>query len=276
MRTIPLLALLAITITGADVEARLSPPDKLPAAPAGQEWKLAWNDEFDGKTLDESKWDVPEYKRRDALWSREAVALDGKGSLVLKVFKRGEDYYDGCARTRAKFEHAFGYYVARMKLQKATGHWPAFWLYNDGVNTVGNDGRDGTEIDIMEKPWVDDKLQQTLHWDGYGDAHKSEGHQPVVKGVMEGWHTFELLWTPDEYVFQVDGKETWRTKAGGVCQVPLYVKLSDEIQFDSWAGDIRKEKNLPDETLVDYVRVYDLVDAKTGAPVMKSSFAANP
>jgi len=29
---------------------------------------------------------------------------------------------------------------------------------------------------------------------------------------MEGWHTFGLSWKPDEYIFYVDGKETWRTK----------------------------------------------------------------
>jgi beta-glucanase (GH16 family) len=80
-----------------------------------------------------------------------------------------------------------------------------------------------------------------------------------VPGVMEGWHTFSLCWTPDEYVFYVDGKETWRTKAGGVCQVPLYIKLSDEV--GNWAGDIKKAK-LPDAFLVDYVRVYDLVEKK--------------
>jgi len=42
-----------------------------------------------------------------------------------------------------------------------------------------------------------------------------------------------------------------------VCQVPLYIKLSDEV--GDWAGDIKKVK-LPDEFLVDYVRVYDLVE----------------
>jgi beta-glucanase (GH16 family) len=80
-----------------------------------------------------------------------------------------------------------------------------------------------------------------------------------VPGVMHGWHTFGLLWLPDEYVFYVDGKETWCSKAGGVCQVPQYMLLSDEI--GSWAGDITKAK-LPDRFLVDYVRVYDLVDAE--------------
>jgi len=70
---------------------------------------------------------------------------------------------------------------------------------------------------------------------------------------MEGFHTFGLNWTRDEYVFYVDGKETWRTNAGGVCQVPLYIKLSDEV--GEWGGDIATAE-LPDEFLVDYVRVW--------------------
>ena len=76
---------------------------------------------------------------------------------------------------------------------------------------------------------------------------------------MEGFHTFSLWWKNDEYIFYVDGKETWRTKDGGVCQVPLYIKISDEI--GNWAGDIKKAE-LPDKFIVDCVRVYDLVDKK--------------
>jgi len=44
--------------------------------------------------------------------------------------------------------------------------------------------------------------------------------------------------------------------------------IGDEAQFKGWAGDVRKAA-LPDEFLTDYVRVYDLVDAKTGKAVMK-------
>jgi len=51
-----------------------------------------------------------------------------------------------------------------------------------------------------------------------------------------------------------DGR--WMRKAGGVCQVPLYRKLSDEV--GKWRGDIRKAA-LPDESLVDHVHIYDLV-----------------
>ncbi|MFZ1936145.1 MAG: hypothetical protein WCB27_13385 [Thermoguttaceae bacterium] len=70
--------------------------------------------------------------------------------------------------------------------------------------------------------------------------------------------TWKLVWHDEfeGYAFYIDGKETWRTKAGGVSQVPEYMLLSDEIA--TWGGDIRKAK-LPDAFLVDYVRVYDLV-----------------
>jgi Ca2+-binding EF-hand superfamily protein len=250
-----LFGLLAVPAKAAE------PEDQLPPAPEGKAWKLIWHDEFGGTKLDESKWDVPNNRRRDGWWSPKAVSLDGKGHLAISTLKDGNRYLDACVRTRGKFEHAHGYYVARVKLQGQPGHWSAFWLYNSSVGKIGNEGRDGTEIDIMEKPWLDDQVQHALHWDGYGKAHKSEGKVSKVPGVMDGFRTFSLWWKADEYVFYVDGKETWRTDAGGVCQVPLYIKLSDEI--GKWGGDITKAK-LPDRFLTDYVRVYDLVDAKKG------------
>jgi beta-glucanase (GH16 family) len=233
--------------------------DQLPTAPQGRTWKMVWHDEFDGDRLDETKWDVPNNRRRDGWWSPKAVSLDGKGRLVISTLKEGDRYLDACVRTRGKYEHAHGYYVARIKLQEQPGHWSAFWLYNSSVGKIGDGGRDGTEIDIMEKPWRDERVQHALHWDGYGEQHQSEGKVVRVPGVMNGWHTFALWWKSDEYIFYVDGKETWRTTAGGVCQVPLYIKLSDEI--GDWGGDIAKAE-LPDQFLVDYVRVYDLVDQK--------------
>lgn len=245
---------------GAAATSADDPAEKLPTPPEGKSWKLVWHDEFDGTTLDDSKWETPpDAVRRNGWWMRKAVSLDGKGNLVMRTSKDGDRYIDGCVRTRGKYEKAFGYFTIRARLQKEVGHWSAFWMMGPGVGRVGDEGRDGTEIDIFEKPWLDDRVQQTLHWDGYGKDHKSQGFVAHAHGVMEGWHTFSLWWSPEEYRFYVDGKETWRTKAGGVCQAPLYLKISDEI--GPWAGDIKQAK-LPDETLVDYVRVYDLTDAE--------------
>ena len=187
------------------------------------------------------------------------MRLDGKGHLVIKTFKDGGKFIDGCITTQGKFEHRFGYYVARIQLQRQPGHWSAFWMMCNGVSRVGDGGRDGTEIDIMEKPWLDERVQHTLHWDGYGKDQNWKATVVKVPSVMKGWHTFGLLWLPEQYVFYVDGKEAWRSKAGGVSQVPEYMLLSDEV--GKWVGDIEKAK-LPDAFLVDYVRVYDLTSRK--------------
>ena len=111
-------------------------------------------------------------------------------------------------RTKGKYLHAHGYYVARIRLHKQPGHWPAFWMWGTGVNTLGNGGRDGSEIDIMEKPWLDDRVQHAVHWDFRGNHLKSAGEVSRVHGVMDGFHAFSLWWKPDEYIFYVNGKET--------------------------------------------------------------------
>jgi beta-glucanase (GH16 family) len=228
----------------------------LPPAPGGAAWRLVWHDEFTGDNVDESKWErIGDSRRRDHWWLKDDAYLDGQGRLVLRTSKTGDRYGSGAVRSQGKFEHRFGYWECRVQFGKKAGHWPAFWLFSrPGVGRVGDEGRDGTEIDIMEKPWLTDHINAALHWDGYGKDHKSAAKKVEVQGISEGWHTFGLLWTSEEYVFYADGKEIWRTRAGGVSQVPAFVKLTDEI--GSWGGDIAKA-DLPDHCLFDYVRVYD-------------------
>ena len=210
-----------------------------------------------GATIDETKWNrLGDSKRRDGFWIKDDAFLNGQGQLVLRTRKDGERFTCGAVNTQGKFEHAFGYYVARCKLPAQPGHWPAFWLMSKGVNHVGEDGRDGTEIDIIEIPWRDGRLTSNLHWDGYGRAHQSAGAKYTIPAVTNGYHAFSLLWQPAQYVFYVDGKEVWRSVAGGVSQAAEYIKLTEEV--GKWGGDIRAAQ-LPDAFEVDYVRVYDLV-----------------
>ncbi|UCD51360.1 MAG: alpha-L-fucosidase [Phycisphaerales bacterium] len=248
------VVVLLVLIAGVGAQAA---EEFLPTLPEGQHWELAWSDEFDGTAIDTSKWDVMgDWKRRDGFWVKEDAYLDGQGHLILRTKKDGDRYTSGAIRTRGKFEHRYGYWVCRCQMPTEEGHWPAFWLHGNAVSQVGNDGRDGTEIDIMEKPWREDRNTQNLHWDGYGAEHRHVGTQFLVPGISEGFHTFAVYWTPEEYVFYVNGQETWRSSAGGVSQVPQYAKLTEEI--GTWGGDISKAR-LPDQFVVDYVRVYDVV-----------------
>lgn len=264
-QSVILLAAVASLLPALDA-AELQSADALPLAPAGQVWQLAWHDEFDGARLDRNKWEAcGDCKRRDGFWVKDDAYLDGQGHLVLRTRKDGDRFTCGAVRTLGKFEHTFGYWVARCKLPKEPGHWPAFWLMGRGVGTVGNDGRDGTEIDVAEFPWRNGQTTMNLHWDGYGKEHKSAGTKVTIPAITNGFHTFACWWKTNEYVFYVDGNEVWRSAAGGVSQVPEYAKLTEEI--GDWAGGIKQAK-LPDHFEVDYARVYDLVSepAKKQSP----------
>ena len=54
--------------------------------PEGKQWRLVWNDEFDGKELDTSKWDFRLHimQTRYETWTDDAYEMDGMGHLMLK------------------------------------------------------------------------------------------------------------------------------------------------------------------------------------------------
>ncbi|PAV31181.1 hypothetical protein CIL05_00530 [Virgibacillus profundi] len=236
--------------------------DQLASAKEG--WTITFEDEFGGDSIDYTKWEhAPEWPRKDGYWSDEEAFVDGNGNLVIQISERDGEYYSGAVTTRNTFNQAYGYYEVRAKLPTEEGFWSAFWLMTDGEHIIGNEGRDGTEIDIFETALAykgTDTFNHALHWDGYAEHHGSAAAYPSIPGIYEGYHTFGLEWNKDEYIFYVDGEETWRTSAGGVSQVPAFVQLTAEV--GSWGGNI-ENANLPDQLLVDYVRVYERTpDAK--------------
>ncbi|MFC2126375.1 family 16 glycosylhydrolase [Bacteroidota bacterium] len=239
------------------------------------EYVLSWSDEFDGTEIDGSKWNKPEYNRRnndngpDGWWLKEDSYLDGNGNLVIRAKKIDNrnndndpyDYSTGAIRSYSMFQQKFGKFEIRCQLPQQAGWWVAFWLMSNGVAHVNNSGEDGTEIDIFEGFGWTDNLNFALHWDGYGDAHKSDHIQKIIAGIRDGFHTFTLEWTEKEYVFFVDDVEVWRTSSGGVSKVSAYVKVTGELWTvdwaigEGWAND-PETVEYPDYFIVDYVRVY--------------------
>ena len=240
------------------------------------EWRLVWQDEFNGSgEVDISKWDKPEYNRRnndngpDGWWLKENSYQDGNGNLVIGasvIFNRNSDddsydYATGAVRSKGKFEQRFGKFEIRCQMPSEPGWWVAFWLMSESVGNVDSSGEDGSEIDIMEGFGWTDRINQALHWDGYGEDLKSEGNSFTVDGIRNGYHTFALEWNEEEYIFFVDSVETWRTSAGGVSKVPAYVKITGELSTQPWAMSEWWANNpaagkFPDYFLIDYVRVW--------------------
>ncbi len=241
---------------------------------------LAWSDEFDGAAIDPAKWKPWALgPRRDAINTADAARLDGHGHLVItttRVENQGKtEIHTGGVWTRDLFQPTFGYFEARIKFHSQVGHWGAFWLNCEAMGkpadpkapALHDPHTGGVEMDIIEfhhrmkRPDGLYAAQQTLHWDGYGADHKSKGFTPEVQGLTEGFHTFGLLWSAEQYVFFIDGIETWRVRekdGGAISHRPEYLILSLEV--GDWAGRIQ-EATLPDAMEIDWVRVW-----KPGSP----------
>ena len=165
------------------------------------------------------------------------------------------------------FAQAFGYFECRAKFPDADGMWSAFWLQSSNMRKVGNEGEDGTEIDVYESAFRRSKKSEMGHallWDGYGEDAKSSPYIGALEqDLYDGYHTFALKWTPEYYVFYVDGEPTWATDDGGVSKVKEFLRLTVEIDAgDGWGPHGKKIGQFDDtnssdsDFLVDYVKVW--------------------
>ncbi len=219
-------------------------------------YQMVWNDEFDGTTINLSKWNFrgEGTVRNYGIVSRNTISLDGKGNVSIKVTKDAEGkYYIGELGTSGIYETTYGYFECRAKMNKQLGPHVAFWLQSNDLGKTGDPAKDGTEIDIFEyHRKTPDLVYHNLHWDGYGVNHKHIGTQTPFANADNVFHVFGLEWSKDTYIFYVDGKETWRTSTA-VSQKSEYLILSTELT--GWGGDPALG-NFPDEVIFDYVRVY--------------------
>ena len=272
---------------GADQGAVKTPDAESTLDLSGME--LVFSEDFDGE-LDRSVWntsgDRPE--RRGGYWAEEQCFTQD-GNLIIRTEykedgKYGPGWYTGTCSTRGLKEYTYGYYEVRCKAPAAEGLWSAFWLQAEALaqGRFTDDGKSGAEIDIMESPYYNDPempaetyrntTMHTLHVNGYGDEHQSRisSQYQVQNDMYSEFNTYGLMWTEDEYIFYVNGQETWRTD-WGVSQVPEFLWLSVEVAGDThsadpentdnkfcFSGDIRNnaEGTFPIDFVVDYVRVY--------------------
>ncbi|MEI6425008.1 MAG: glycoside hydrolase family 16 protein [Lentisphaerota bacterium] len=255
--------------------------------PAGRKWKLVWNDEFDGKTLDRSKWDFRLHlmQQRHRTFAEDGAELDGKGNLLLKLYEKDGHFYSPHLQTGSnfmdrpgeaygkfkwpiakieepKFMHKYGYYECRCKLPTQAGWWAAFWLQSPIIGSTLNPKLSGVEVDIMENFTRDGIVSHNNHWNGYGPDHRHAGSgDRKLADTPDGFHVFGLDWSREGYVYYIDGKESWRISEP-VSDCEQFILISTECNGyrngDSPSEELKKAI-LPDYFIVDYIRVFDEV-----------------
>ena len=261
--------------------ASVDRPPAAPTPPSGA-FVLVWSDEFlgpSGALVDATRWvfdiggggwgnqELQTYTDR----ARNA-SLDGDGALAIRALRETFTGPDGITReytsarlkTQGTFAQAYGRFEARLRVPEGQGLWPAFWMLGADIPAVGWP-RCG-EIDIMEnigrEPTV---VHGTLHGPGYSGAQGIGGAYTLPDGMpfADAFHVFAVEWEPSAVRWSVDGV-VYQTRTPAdlppgqrwVFDHPFFLILNVAVG-GSWPGNPDASTALPQEMLVDYVRVYE-------------------
>jgi len=242
-------------------------------------WKLIWHDEFNGKTLNQKKWNVltretskhgeVQYYIPDEVYLQE-------GNLRIRSSKRdfgNQHFTSGRLDTKDKLAITYGSIEIRGKLPVGQGIWPAYWLYPQNRDwameytmqeAIAN-GKESaipelrpwyTEIDIMEFLGHEPKVfYGTFHYYSFkGEKKSSSAKYEAGFSFADDFHLYVLEWEADAIRWYVDGKLI-HTAREGVPHTPHFLILNTAIG-GSWPGNPDATTVFPQYHDIDFVRVY--------------------
>jgi len=253
-------------------------------------WELVFEDNFDGTSLDKSKWN-PTYNwghthnHRAYCAEENVIVKDGKLMLKGEAKKHPDagdkkakfngkeipvDYTSAAIDTKGHFEVKYGYIEGRFKAPKHKGTWPAFWTLQDGWPP---------EIDILEIPSSRKQHHYYLHYtdpswyNSHGSAWDHEasfgGHKDDDTDRSADFHNYAVEWDETTLSFYFDDKKFASYSR------PTEIKQLDaqyiivNLAIGGWAGDdIEVTADNPAYFEADWVRVWKAKPAEPDTVVI--------
>lgn len=244
--------------TGHTAPASLRPPSR----DAAGHWRLKFDDEFNGDTVDLSKWqpnwlgagpyaittpvtsyDLNCISPTQATEAHGVLALTSVAQPCITASGRGYGYASGLVNTKHTFTFTYGYLAARIKVPTSPSgrpvDYPAFW-----ANGLGHWPSAG-ELDVMEVlsgcgPGVAFHFHNATETPGACGPHAD----------ASAWHVFAADWEPGAITFYYDGRRLGQVRRG-ITHEPMYLVLDNSVN-PLYGGPLQ----VPSRMLVDYVRVW--------------------
>lgn len=252
-----------------------------------EKWKLVWKEEFNYTGLpDPAKWSYEvghirnneqQYytnARKENVWvSKGVLAITGRKESFPNEFYSKENttwktesptaqYTSASINTLGKVGWKYGRIEVRAKLPQGAGIWPAIWMMGANRSEVG--WPKCGEIDVMEFVGNQPKeIYGTIHFpDPLGEGNKSNGNKITAENLGADFHVYAIEWneqTIDVY-FENNKYHSFSVDSAGVgddnpFRKPFYLLLNLAMGAN-WPGPI-DDAILPQQFLVDYVRVYE-------------------
>jgi beta-glucanase (GH16 family) len=198
---------------------------KVDAAPPST-WKLTFDSDFSGPTLDTDVWATCYWfaspgagctnkgnSNEEKEWYQPSQDRVSGGVLHLNAqheptegssAKGAPEEYScrsGMVTTAPGFNFEYGYVQMVARLPYGNGLWPAFWL-------EASNKKWPPEVDIFE------------HWDSQANTGaylhplngiRQGGRVQELANYSKGWQTFTLSWTKNKLVWYIDGYQVFST-----------------------------------------------------------------
>jgi len=257
---------------------------------------LVWSDEFNTNgAVDPAKWHHQTQLPAGGGWFNGEVqhytnelanSFVNNGALHIVAIRQpytsqGFTKQFTSARLNSKFAFTYGRVDVRAKLPIQQGTWPAIWMLGKNINEDGGffDANFGTtswpacgEIDIMEHGITPSRpinyVQSALHTpSSFGNTVNHGG--TLAANLGTDFHVYSMNWSPFQITFLLDGVAFYsynpavKTPSNWPFNLDQYLLLN--IAMGGVAGTINS--NFSQDTMViDYVRVYQNVQADTQIP----------
>ncbi|MEM7660373.1 MAG: family 16 glycosylhydrolase [Bacteroidota bacterium] len=254
------------------IEAILSDADGFYTPETYESMTLAFSDEFNDASLDESTWT---YEIGDGCdkglcgWGNnelqnytnesENIRMED-GKLIITALKdQLNNYTSARIITEDKIELQYGRIDIRAKMPKGQGLWPALWMLGANISEVS--WPECGEIDIMELVGHEPEATHgTVHYDNNGYT-TSTGVSTLSSGdLSDQFHVYSIIWERDVIKWYLDNElfKTF-TRASGdggyPFNAPFYFIMNVAVG-GNWPGYPDDTTVFPQTMEVDYLRVF--------------------
>ena len=256
---------------------------------------LIWSDEFDGTSLDPTKWEMQVGDGCDQTpsicgwgnnelqsYEQDNVAVAG-GFLTIEARRqslRGKEYTSGRIRTKGLADFQHGRLEAKIKIPFGQGMWPAFWMLP--TESVYGIWPTSGEIDIMENIGREPStVHATIHYGPAWPNNQVQGSSIDLLGgerFHDSFHEFAVEWQPNEIHWTMDGYEFLVKRPSDV--FPYTWPFEEKFHFilnlavgGNWPGPPDAYTIFPQQLQVDYVRVYESTFGRLTGPSMVEAYA---
>lgn len=239
-----------------------------------QGYLRAWEEDFSAGAIDASIWT---HEIGGNGWGNSELqyytdkptnSFQAAGYLFIEAKEQtigSNDYTSARLISQDKFEFEYGRVDIRAKLPKGKGLWPALWMLGHDFGEVGWP-RCG-EIDIMELIGSSPKIVHgTAHYFGDNNSHQFQGGSTFLSGggdYSDAFHVYSIIWRENYIEWQVDGKKFHTLTPS---DIEGEWPFNDEFFFilnvavgGQWPGNPDASTIFPQQMLVDYIRLYQLV-----------------